>query len=65
MSTGRLLRLRLGEVRPGLFTGGVREPGQRLQLLLVHAFPEAMPDYLGEHRRRGHDPLLPDQLRPG
>ena len=42
---------------------GVREPRQRLQLLLGDAVPQALPDHGREPRRRRDDALLPDQLR--
>ena len=40
----RLLRLRLGELRPGHLAGGLREPRPRLQLLLGDAVPQARAD---------------------
>ena len=59
---GRFLRDGLGRVRAALVAGGLRQPRQRLQLLLGDALPQALPHHDDEHRRRGHDALLPDQL---
>ena len=41
-----------GELRADLLAGGVREPGQRLQLLLGDAVPQALPHHAREPRRR-------------
>ena len=43
MPGGRFLRLRLGQVLPDQLAGRVREPGQRLQLLLADAVPQEGP----------------------
>ncbi len=59
----RLLRLRLAEIQPGLLAGRVREPRQRLQLLLGDALPQERAHHHDQHGRRGDDALLPDQLR--
>ena len=64
----RLLRQRLHQLQhlrsPGQ-RGGLRESGQRLQLLLAHALLPPHPHDPGEPRPRGDDDLLPDRLRPG
>ena len=42
---GRLLRLRLGRLRPDLLAGRLRQPRQRLQLLLGDAVPQGLPGH--------------------
>ena len=46
------LRLRVAEVRAGVVAGGVRESGERVQLLLADAVSQALPDYADQHRPR-------------
>ena len=61
---GRLLRLRLGQVLPDQLPGRLREPGQRLQLLLADALSQEGPHHHAERGPEGHDALLPGQLYP-
>ena len=49
-AAGRFLRLRLGQVLPDQLAAGLRQPGQRVQLLLDDAVPQACEDHLGEPR---------------
>ena len=42
---GRPVRLRLGKVLPDQLVGGVRQPGQRAELLLAHALPQEGEDH--------------------
>ena len=58
----RLLRHGLGRVRAALFAGGLRQPRQRLQLLLGDAVPQALPHHPDQPGRRRDAALLPDQL---
>ena len=48
----RLLRLRLGQVRPDLVAARLRQPRQRVQLLLGDALPQGLQDHHREPRRR-------------
>ena len=60
----RFLRHAAGAaLRAGLIAGRLREPGQRVQLLLADAVPEALPHHDGEHRDGGDGAVLPDRLR--
>ena len=52
MPRRRLLRLRLGPVRPGHLAARLRQSRQRLQLLLGDALPQALQDDHREHRRQ-------------
>ncbi len=54
----------LGQVRPGERPAGVRQPGQRLQLLLGDALPQALPHDLHQHRHAADGALLPDRTTP-
>ena len=62
MPDRRLLRLRLARVRPDLFARRVRQPDDRVVLLLGDAVPPACPNNRREHRYRRARDLLPGQL---
>ena len=59
----RLLRVGLGQLRAALVARRVRQPRQRVQLLLGDAVPQVGEAHDDEPRRQGHDALLPDRLR--
>ena len=58
----RFLRHGLGHVRAALVTGCLRQSGQRLQLLLGDAVPQARAHHAREHLLLRAAALLPDQL---
>ena len=58
---GRLLRVRLGQVRADQLGRRGGESRQRVQLLLGDAVPALVPDDAREHRGTAHDGLLPDR----
>ena len=55
MPDRRFLLLRLAGIHADLLAGGLRQPGQRVQLLLDDAVPPALPH--GARKPRGHDPV--------
>src|ERR1700734_2200152 len=60
---GRLGRLLLEWACPGLLTPGLRQPGQRAELLLGNAVPSSWPDHDREPLGDRRPALLPGQLR--